>query len=93
MRRSYVQDFALPDGDEVEVPEDDSEDPLPEVIDLVEIAREVLALTLPPYPRAPGAALGEAVFAPPGEAPLRDDDLRPFAALAALARKGPDEAG
>lgn len=85
--RRYLADFAFPEGDEVEMPEDDSQEPLPEVIDLTEVAREALALALPPYPRAPGAELGEAVFAAPGTAPLRDDDLKPFAALASLQKK------
>ena len=85
--RRYLADFTLPDGEEVEMPEDDSVEALPEVIDLTEILREALALALPLYPRAPGAELGEAVFAAPGEAPIRDADLRPFAALAGLVRK------
>jgi uncharacterized metal-binding protein YceD (DUF177 family) len=85
--RRYVSDFTLPDGDEVEISEDDNSEPLPEVIDLWDVLREALVLALPPYPRAEGAELGEAVFAAPGTAPLRDADLRPFAALAALARK------
>jgi uncharacterized metal-binding protein YceD (DUF177 family) len=69
------------------MPEDDSTEPLPEIIDLTEVLREALALALPLYPRAPGAELGEAVFAAPGAAPIRDADLRPFAALASLVRK------
>jgi uncharacterized metal-binding protein YceD (DUF177 family) len=85
--RRYLADFSLPDGEEVEIPEDDSSEPLPDVIDLWDVLREALALALPLYPRAAGAELGEAVFAAPGTAPLRDTDLRPFAALAALARK------
>jgi uncharacterized metal-binding protein YceD (DUF177 family) len=66
------------------VPEDDSAEPMPEAIDLAEVLREALALALPPWPRAPGAELGEAVFAVPGTAPIRDADLKPFAALAKL---------
>ena len=46
-----------------------------------------LALALPLYPRAPGAELGQAVFAEPGTAPLKDEDLRPFAGLAGLKAK------
>jgi uncharacterized metal-binding protein YceD (DUF177 family) len=91
--RRFVAELDSPDGDEVEIPEDDSLDPLPEVIDLIEVLREALALALPPYPRAKGATLGEAVFAPPGAAPLRDDDLRPFAGLAGLVGKRPPEDG
>ena len=90
--RRFLADYATPDGDEVEIPEDDSIDPLPEVIDLIDIARESLALVVPPYPRAPGAELGEVVHAAPGTAPLRDDDLRPFAALSRLIAK-PGEDG
>ena len=85
--RRYLADFQLPDGTEVEIPEDDSADPLTETIDVAAVAIEALALALPMYPRAPGADLGEAVFAPPGAEPLRDTDLRPFAGLAALVAK------
>jgi len=87
VRRLYIADWQDPEGDEVEMPEDDSQDPLPEVIDLLDIAREALALALPLYPRAEGVELGEAVFAAPGTAPLRDEDLKPFAGLAALKAK------
>ncbi|MBC2835583.1 YceD family protein [Paragemmobacter straminiformis] len=82
--RRYDADFAFPDGEEAEMPEDDTTEPLPEVIDLGAVALEALALALPLYPRAPGVELGEAVFTAPGQAPLRDGDLKPFAGLAAL---------
>lgn len=85
--RRFIADWQDPEGDEVEMPEDDTAEPLPDVIDLVEVAREALALALPLYPRAPGAELGEAVFAAPGTAPIRDEDLKPFAGLAALKAK------
>lgn len=84
IRRSYLSSWQEPEGDEVEMPEDDTQEPLPEVIDLGAVAIEALALALPLYPRAPGVALGEAVFAPPGSEPLREADLKPFAGLAAL---------
>lgn len=84
VRRRYVAGLEQPAGDEVEVPEDVDTEPLPEAIDGGAVAVEALALALPLYPRAPGAGLGEAVFAPPGVEPLRDTDLRPFAGLAAL---------
>jgi uncharacterized metal-binding protein YceD (DUF177 family) len=87
VRRLFVADWTEPEGDEVEMPDDDSQEPLPEVIDLIEVAREAMALALPLYPRAPGAELGEAVFAAPGTAPIRDEDLKPFAGLAALKAK------
>lgn len=85
--RRYLADFQQPDGTEVEMPEDDTADPLTDSIDVAAVAIEALALALPQYPRSPGADLGEAVFAAPGAAPLRDTDLRPFAGLAALVGK------
>ncbi|MFZ1470228.1 MAG: DUF177 domain-containing protein [Paracoccaceae bacterium] len=88
--RRYVADYVAPEGDEVELLEDDTGEALPEVLDLTDVLREALALALPLYPRAPGAALGEAVFAAPETQPLTDADLRPFAGLAALVRKDPE---
>lgn len=88
--RLYVADMPEPEGDEVEMPEDDSREPMPEWLDLSQVMTEALALTLPDYPRAEGAELGQAVFAAPGVAPLRDADLNPFAALAALKDKPQD---
>jgi uncharacterized metal-binding protein YceD (DUF177 family) len=85
--RRYVADWQEPTGDEVEMPDDDTTDPLPEVIDVGIVAVEALSLALPLYPRAPGVALGEAVFAQPDTTPLRDGDLKPFAGLAALKDK------
>lgn len=95
--RRYVGDIPEPVGDEAEMPEDDTMEPVPEVIDAGAVAAEALVLALPPFPRAPGAALDRADFAPPGVVPLGDADLKPFAGLAGIlsgARKtGADEAG
>lgn len=91
VQRRYIADMAMPDADEAEMPEDDSAEPLPEVIDIAAVALEALALALPLYPRTPGAELPELVVAPPGVTPLRDGDLRPFAGLAA--RLGKPEVG
>lgn len=85
--RIYVADMPDPDGDEVEMPADDSREPLPEAVDLEAVMVEALALALPDYPRAPGAELGQAVFTEPGTEPLTDEALRPFAGLAALKGK------
>lgn len=82
--RLYVADWKDPDADEAEIPEDDTREPLPDEVDLDAVMAEALALALPDYPRAPGAELGQAVFAAPGVEPLRDDALKPFAGLAAL---------
>lgn len=77
------------------MPEDDTIEPLGPVIDPAAVMIEALALNLPLYPRASGADLGEAVFAGPGVAPMRDEDARPFAGLAglrkALGEKDPDD--
>jgi len=85
VRRRYVAGLAAPEGDEVEMPEDETVDPMPEVIDIAEIAAEALMLALPLYPRAPGAELGSVVHAADGIIPLADADLKPFAGLADLA--------
>jgi uncharacterized metal-binding protein YceD (DUF177 family) len=87
VRRRFVADLPEPDADEVEMPEDDSLEPMPEVIDIAAIAAEALALALPPWPRAPGAELGAVLHAGDGVAPLTDSDLKPFAGLADLNRK------
>ena len=82
--RRYVADMVMPEGDEIEMPEDDSAEPLPEVIDLGAVLAEALALALPLYPRASGAELTETEVAPPGAAALEAEKPRPFAGLAAL---------
>jgi uncharacterized metal-binding protein YceD (DUF177 family) len=87
VRRRYVAGLTSPEGEEVEMPEDDSVEPMPETIDLAEIATEALMLALPLYPRAAGAALGQAVHAGNGIAPLTDADLKPFAGLQGLAEQ------
>ncbi len=85
VRRCYVADYRLPEGDEIEIPQDDAEEPLGTVIDPGEVMIEALSLALPDYPRADGAEAGEMVHAAPGIAPLREADLKPFAGLASLA--------
>ena len=85
--RRYVSDWVEPQGDEVEMPEDDTSEAMPEVIDVGLVALEALALALPLYPRAAGAELGDVAATPPGAEPLSDVDLKPFASLAALKRK------
>ncbi|WP_102223603.1 YceD family protein [Acidimangrovimonas sediminis] len=87
--RRYLADMPAPSdmGDEVEMPEDDSAEPLPEVIDPAAVMIEALALAMPLYPRADDAALDTADYGPPGTAPLTDDAVKPFAGLAALRKK------
>ena len=61
---------------------DDTTDPLGDEIDLEEVARESLALAIPDYPRAEGAAL-DAVWTS-ADAQGDGEAARPFAALAGL---------
>ncbi len=93
VRRLYLSDYAVPEDNEVEIPADDTQEALPEVIDAASVAIEALALALPMYPRAPGVELGEAVFTEPGKAALREGDLKPFAGLAGLVLKPKDQGG
>lgn len=77
----------MPEEEEVEMPVDETSEPLGEHIDLPRILSEALALALPDYPRKAGAELGQTTFAAPGTAPMSDEDARPFAGLAALKQK------
>lgn len=87
VERLYRADYEPPTEAEAEMPEDDREEPLPESLHLPDLLAEALALALPNYPRAPDADLGEAVFTEPGTAPLRDEDVKPFAGLADLKKR------
>lgn len=81
VRRRYVA--TLPDlaPGEVEMPDDEVEE-MPATLDLTAVLAEALALALPQWPRAEGAAL------PPA---ADDPALRPFAGLDRLL--GRDESG
>ncbi|WP_406736297.1 YceD family protein [Thioclava sp. GXIMD4215] len=85
--RRFLRDWVEPTAEESEIPEDDSAEALPAVIDLAHVALEAFELGLPLYPRKNGAELGETVITKPGETPLRDEDLKPFANLKALMDK------
>ena len=79
--RKYMADYQIIEGEEVEIPDDDTLEPLGDVIDAAAVAIEALALALPLYPRAPGVELADIQAAPPNVEPLRDGDLKPFAGL------------
>ncbi len=85
--RVFIAEWDAPDESEVEMPQDDSTEPLGAEIDLISLASEALALAVPEYPRADGAELGEMVYTKPGETAMRDEDAKPFAGLAALKGK------
>jgi len=82
--RRFLRHLPEPNTVEAEMPEDDTIEPLGPEIDPGAVMTEALAIALPDYPRTPGAALGEAGFAPPGTAPIASERPNPFAALAAL---------
>lgn len=73
---------ALPEG-EMEMPEDDTIEPLGAVVDLDAVMAEALALALPPWPRSADATLN-ASSAAPGDARPDEAAPRPFAGLEGL---------
>lgn len=87
VRRHYTENWEEPDAEEIEMPEDDTIEPLPEVIDIGTVVIEALSLALPLYPRAEGVNLGKLVAAPEGAEEIADEKLKPFAGLAALKAK------
>lgn len=93
--RRFLRDWppAAEQGEEVEMPEDESIDPLGEEIDLRAVMIEVLTLALPLYPRAEGAAPERAEARPRGAAPIREAETNPFAALAGLKGKLGEDGG
>lgn len=88
-----AQMLETPEGDEIEMPEDDTVEPLPRVIDLADIMAEALALAIPPWPRAEGIDAMNLSVTEVGKTPMTDDDAKPFAGLASLRDKLGDEGG
>ncbi|AGI68311.1 hypothetical protein OAN307_c27340 [Octadecabacter antarcticus 307] len=90
--RSYISDFDKrndaaddkADDTEVEMIEDDTTDPLPEILDLIDVITEALVLTMPSYPRKDGIEAEAVGVTEPGKSVMTDEDARPFAGLAAL---------
>lgn len=92
--RRYLADMPEVSALEMEMPEDDTAEPLGRFIDVGAVALEALMLALPPFPRADGAELtpeGILRAAPDSAADGADDRPRPFAVLARL--KADREAG
>lgn len=87
-KRKYLpMSESFTSGSEVEIPEDIDVEPLTEVLDLGFVAVEQLMLELPEYPKAENALFEEHNIAPSGVKPLTDEDIKPFAGLAALKEK------
>ena len=86
--RRFITGLAAPqEGEETEMPEDETVESLPDEIDTMRIMAEALALALPDYPRGDDARLETDSFAPPGITPMTNEDLKPFAGLAELRDK------
>ncbi|WP_281826768.1 YceD family protein [Jannaschia rubra] len=85
--RRYAADYDIPREEEVEMPEDDSVEPLPALLDLGDVLEEALALAIPDFPRAEGAEDIDLTATPAGAEPLTDDAVKPFAGLAELRAK------
>lgn len=82
--RTYVSEFVIGEGSEIELPEDDSLEAIPSEIDLQDLIVEALEIALPAYPKKDGAELGEAVFTEPGNVAMTDEDAKPFSSLSGL---------
>lgn len=85
--RRYSPNAEIPEAEltsEMEMPEDDTLEPVPTVLDLSQVMAEALSLALPLYPRAEGIETLTRSAEPKGAEPITDDALKPFAGLAAL---------
>ena len=87
VRRRFTNNIPEALESDTIIPSDDEIEPLGAIIDPANIAIEAIALELPEYPRADGAALEDAIYSPPGADPLTDEAARPFAGLEALKKK------
>ena len=82
--RRYLAEVAEIEAAEIEMPEDDNIDLLPDSLDVAQVMIEALSLALPAYPRVEGADLEQVNFSKPGTAAMTDDDAKPFAGLSSL---------
>ncbi len=82
--RRYLADMPDVEGLEIEMPDDDTAEPIPATLDLYAVLVEALTLAIPMFPRVDGAALDTISVSEPGVTPMTDDDAKPFAGLGAL---------
>lgn len=93
VERLYTADFNDPalataeNESEIEVPEDDTVEPIPLTLTLLDVASEALVLALPDYPRAPNAQVLTTQFTQDGTDAMTDEDTKPFASLKSLRDK------
>ncbi len=76
-----------PGGTETEMDADTDIEPLGDSFDILGLLAEEIALHLPDFPRADGAAFDGLHVGPPGQKAMTDDDAKPLAGLAALKAK------
>ncbi len=81
------------EGSETEIPEDDSIEELGSEIDVYDVMIEALAIAIPDYPRAADAELDNISAIPEGAEPIKEEETKPFAGLAALRDKLSDPDG
>jgi uncharacterized metal-binding protein YceD (DUF177 family) len=86
--RRYLADLTEhTDEAEAEMLVDDTVEPLPQYLDLALVMEESIALAMPAWPRVKDADAVEIVVTEPGQTPMTDDDVKPFAALKSLQEK------
>jgi uncharacterized metal-binding protein YceD (DUF177 family) len=78
-------------ADEQEMPQDDTQEPLGDVIDVAAVMIEALTLALPDYPRSDAASFDGAEITPPDAEPIAPEERKPFAKLAELKKKLEDK--
>ncbi len=84
IRRYLAATAPLPEGEEIEMPDDDTVEPMPDAVDLLQVMEEALALALPAWPRAEGVDPVELRVAAPGTEPMSNEDAKPFSSLKSL---------
>jgi uncharacterized metal-binding protein YceD (DUF177 family) len=88
IQRRYLSDFEAHEAEFVSEEDlDDEAEPIPEQINLLDLALETVSLNLDDFPRKEGIELDPILSAPKGVEPLTDDAVKPFAGLAALKDK------
>lgn len=90
--RRYIADFEAHEAEFASEEDlDDEAEPVPEQINLLDLALETVSLNLDDFPRKQGEELDPVLAAPEGVEPLTDDAVKPFAGLAALKAKMEDK--
>ena len=75
---------AVDEATEIEMPEDDRIEPLPEAVDLMHVLFEGLTLSVPAFPRIEGSGPVKIAVTEPEKEAMTDEQAKPFAGLADL---------